>query len=79
MYLYIIEWGITVWPCIMHLNVVTQLMPLVSISLPTLEYLPASNQVTVWSGTAKRCIESCHTQLNHKHNADRLVFAVSQG
>lgn len=71
----------------MHPEVTTSLLELmassgygiiVSISLSTLEYLPASNQVLVWSGTAERCTESFHTQLNHKHDADRLVFAVSQ-
>lgn len=68
----------------MHPNVVTQLMPLSghsiigSISLPTLQYLPANSKVFVWSGTAERCIESSHMQLNHRHDADRLVFVVSQ-
>ena len=47
------------------------------LSLTNLEYHPQLAG-RVWSGTAERCIVSFHTQLNRKHNADHLVFAVSQ-
>lgn len=51
---------------------------IVLISLPAPVYFNARNELIVWRGTVERCIELFHMQLNHEHDADRLVFAVSQ-
>lgn len=38
--------------------------------------VPCTSDMHIWSGCAEGCIVSFHKQLNHKHDADRLVFVI---